>query len=486
MDLRKKFHSEMFNIYKKTKVDVGYNASAFLSMLSNSDDGVTVAKQLIHTTTPTDGFIKLWQEERLDLTVESLILKAEYNSLFTDEEKKIAKDRLRDYGYKILPPLNELKNNDPSWTVISDDTATKKLDKSAFLSNQTLISVESRTFFQIENMEQNKRRPITLEHEGVSHLSHLRMGSGDNPKSRLTWPQSFSEILHKLYPDIYAKYKKNSNDVSNSPLIVLKKSGKRFFEVSFKTINTDVQEERKSNKDLIFPPLEVTKRDREYNSYKQLLRDKVVFEYLFNSKPHRTLDEDILGLDSKESKGFQAMGILHHLGLKNNHKGVFKGINLLDAINFLKEKGLEVQVVTDVLIRINEKNIDINDPMYEKIFEEEGEGFPEGKEAYRVHRYKERNYKLIKKAKERFIQIHGKLYCEACGINFEEVYGERGKDFIEAHHTKPISEMKDGETTKIEDLAMLCSNCHRMVHKKPLISVQGLKKLLNSASISNI
>lgn len=101
--------------------------------------------------------------------------------------------------------------------------------------------------------------------------------------------------------------------------------------------------------------------------------------------------------------------------------------------------------------------------------------YEEGKELLRLHKIRERDPKLIKDAKKRFKKNHGKLFCEACGINFEEVYGERGKDFIEGHHKNPISEMKEGEMTKVEDIGMLCSNCHRMIHRMPFISIEELR-----------
>ncbi|CAM3053337.1 HNH endonuclease [Paenibacillus sediminis] len=102
--------------------------------------------------------------------------------------------------------------------------------------------------------------------------------------------------------------------------------------------------------------------------------------------------------------------------------------------------------------------------------------YEEGKELLRLHKVRERDPKLIKDAKKRFIKLHGELFCEACGINFEKVYGERGKDFIEGHHKKPVSEMREGEKTKVEDIGMLCSNCHRMIHRIPMISIEELKK----------
>ena len=78
-----------------------------------------------------------------------------------------------------------------------------------------------------------------------------------------------------------------------------------------------------------------------------------------------------------------------------------------------------------------------------------------------------------------FLEKHGKLYCEVCGFNFEEKYGDLGKDFIEAHHVKAVSSMKEDEKTKLEDLVMVCSNCHSMIHRrKPWLNKNQLKKLL--------
>lgn len=70
--------------------------------------------------------------------------------------------------------------------------------------------------------------------------------------------------------------------------------------------------------------------------------------------------------------------------------------------------------------------------------------------------------------------------CEACGFDFEEAYGEYGKGYIECHHIEPLH-TRDGsdEITKEEDLALLCANCHRMVHhRNPHLSLDELKEIL--------
>ncbi|PGY11982.1 HNH endonuclease [Bacillus cereus] len=109
------------------------------------------------------------------------------------------------------------------------------------------------------------------------------------------------------------------------------------------------------------------------------------------------------------------------------------------------------------------------------------EEFSEGKQILKTHLSYERNSKVIPLAKEHFKQQHGgKLFCEICGFDFYETYGELGKDYIEGHHITPVSQLKEGEKTKIEDIIMVCSNCHRMLHRrKPWLNKKELYLLLN-------
>ncbi|MBY8909190.1 HNH endonuclease [Salinicoccus roseus] len=108
------------------------------------------------------------------------------------------------------------------------------------------------------------------------------------------------------------------------------------------------------------------------------------------------------------------------------------------------------------------------------------EGFPEGKEVFKQHLMKERNRGLVSLAKKQFLETHGKLFCETCGFDFAEHYGDVGEGYIEAHHIKPLSEMHMNEKTRVEDLMMVCSNCHRMIHrKKPWLTGDELKNLLS-------
>lgn len=71
--------------------------------------------------------------------------------------------------------------------------------------------------------------------------------------------------------------------------------------------------------------------------------------------------------------------------------------------------------------------------------------------------------------------------CQVCGFNFESVYGERGKGFIEIHHTKPVSSYDGEHEVRLEDIVALCSNCHSMIHYGgKLMSVDELKEVIKS------
>jgi 5-methylcytosine-specific restriction enzyme A len=82
---------------------------------------------------------------------------------------------------------------------------------------------------------------------------------------------------------------------------------------------------------------------------------------------------------------------------------------------------------------------------------------------YAYHRKIERNRTAAQNAKK----FHG-TRCQACGLDFSERYGEIGKGFIEAHHLRPIAALEEGVAVKYDvasDFSVLCSNCHRMIHR---------------------
>lgn len=102
----------------------------------------------------------------------------------------------------------------------------------------------------------------------------------------------------------------------------------------------------------------------------------------------------------------------------------------------------------------------------------------EGHELLRLHRTRERSRGLVARKKRSVLFECGRLACEACGFDFVAVYGPRGDGFAEVHHTLPISQSSTGRRTRLSELAVVCANGHRMLHRRPWLSVPELRELV--------
>ncbi|MEZ5440098.1 MAG: HNH endonuclease [Lysobacterales bacterium] len=102
---------------------------------------------------------------------------------------------------------------------------------------------------------------------------------------------------------------------------------------------------------------------------------------------------------------------------------------------------------------------------------------PEGEEKVRAHRHRERSRLIVEMAKDNFRKEHKRLFCTICDFDFGHTYGD--PDFIEAHHKIPLRDLAPGTRTKPSDLAMVCANCHRMLHRgNPWPTVEELRQRL--------
>ncbi len=88
----------MMQIYVQAKQEAGYTATRFHQMLTDHG-GVETARRLLPQM--SDGFAELWRRERLDLTVEALVVQRRWASLFTGQELEMARGRLKECGLEI-------------------------------------------------------------------------------------------------------------------------------------------------------------------------------------------------------------------------------------------------------------------------------------------------------------------------------------------------------------------------------------------------
>ena len=98
-ELERDFDRAMRSIYDEA-VPLGYRPTYFLRMLQQRG-GVQTARDLLAVPGVSDGFTKLFELGRLDLSVEALVLKPRFGELFTDQELGVARKRLSDLRFEI-------------------------------------------------------------------------------------------------------------------------------------------------------------------------------------------------------------------------------------------------------------------------------------------------------------------------------------------------------------------------------------------------
>lgn len=174
---------------------------------------------------------------------------------------------------------------------------------------------------------------------------------------------------------------------------------------------------------------------------------------LYKSKLNKYKDQlpldNIVNFRGRKADGYSAG---HIVGIEYDAMNLPSDSNLVADLNVILEA--YSSLFDNEIEPLDEDDAELMASKYKTI---------EERKIYCLHRNIERN-SSAKKVKK----IHG-LKCECCGLNFEEQYGEIGKGFIEVHHLIPLSSLKLGECRKYDldkDFAVLCSNCHRMIHRQ--------------------
>jgi 5-methylcytosine-specific restriction protein A len=94
----------------------------------------------------------------------------------------------------------------------------------------------------------------------------------------------------------------------------------------------------------------------------------------------------------------------------------------------------------------------------------------EGRRRLVMHLKRERKKFIVDKKKKQAATLD----CEVCGFSFSRAYGSAAEKYCEVHHLIPLHEIKGTTKTRMEDLAILCANCHRVVHlRNPALQIRG-------------
>ncbi|URZ06804.1 HNH endonuclease [Clostridium felsineum] len=229
-------------------------------------------------------------------------------------------------------------------------------------------------------------------------------------------------------------------------------------------------------------------KENEYNYTENRLKTKT--EALNQFYGHAELKEKIIKIfenNSNEKKEKIKKIITKELKLCDSTlKNLLKEYNLIGKYtrvqNAIKipEKQTPKFTIKNNKMEITIENasfvddLEINDYF---VNEENEKSFKEGMKELVLHTKIERDYRVIKLAKNIFFKKNKRLYCQICGFDFYKYYGEIGENYIEGHHKVPLGEIKEESKTSPSDILLVCANCHRMLHRRiPAYSAKELKE----------
>lgn len=320
------------------------------------------------------------------------------------------------------------------------------------------------------NMVKDGRRNSFSLEELKDTISLLQTAT--NVEDKLNFYLS-NELIDYMYSLVKHLIRLNEHDQGMKNLL------SRTNWVFTKNLNNELTKEFDTEiRKIYIPILEPMNRYREYDNFDSNTRAKILYEYLFNSRTYSWLDKNLISLNTTNEHDYHARGVLLHIGIKLKHQGIFEKLSIKEAICLLEHKTNDYRVVIESLRLLAESNdiIETIQSDIESEMIEDGNYYTEGAAKKFYGKRYERNAINRRKA----IEIHGTT-CLVCGFNFENVYGDRGKDFIEIHHLRPLSTVREEVVIDPQtDLAPVCANCHRMIHrnKDNILSIEQLKNML--------
>lgn len=102
----------------------------------------------------------------------------------------------------------------------------------------------------------------------------------------------------------------------------------------------------------------------------------------------------------------------------------------------------------------------------------------EGGVALATHLRRERSRQLTEAKRRAQIAELGRLQCEGCDLTSETLPAKIGEACFEVHHRVPLGTRQAASETRLADLAILCANCHRMIHRtNPLMVFEELRRV---------
>ncbi|WP_285406582.1 DUF3578 domain-containing protein [Luteibacter sp. ME-Dv--P-043b] len=403
-----------------TSKRIGYSPTEMVRML-NSSGGYDAVSRLLGRASVSTGFVELFTRGRPDLTVEALVLESEWLQHFDADLISRARKRLKDVGY--------------AWT--------------------------------------------EWTHSNIDDGSEIAIDNGDSTALSRVIARVLAEYIEASKSD-FARHPLASNIRSDLPALIMKKLGERSNGLLVKgsagqgnwargpwiaLFNPIVTRSAQSGyyvcllfrEDMegvyVCVGQAMTEARESYRSDAKtalLARAEHFRAMLGNTRGALPLDSiDLAPSSPANDSSFYEAGIIC--------AKIYRSAEIPDDSKIVSDL-IEALRIYDKLI-FAETSLDRDDEIDEK-----ARKIPlyEDPSRFRIHKRVERNQRLVEQVKK----AKGPS-CEVCGMNFTQRYGSIGDGYIEAHHLRPVSTLEKMRTEldPVKDFAVLCSNCHRMIHR---------------------
>ena len=458
--IKQSFHNEMVLIYKRITKELKHKSPRLIDLI-NKHGGYEAAIKYLVTESAVQDFAVLWENQRLDLSVEALIVNEKYRDIFDEAIVKTCDKKLQEYSYaplKIEEPVEEViyyedykepesianlneKNEEiskPLYQFCEHDVAiTVDMWKEAVVNTQLVSSKNLDLLIRIYLIGDDVTPEDLCKEEGYT----------------ATYP--YNDVVSAMAKRIKAYFKIDvPMDSKHKPLwwhliFIGGLRDSKCFEWSLRTnLRIAMQElieagtlcvekiNVSTHRNVVPRQEMVLKKNDTFGETKEVIKQKEDssisdFDKLF---------ESIMGISAPEEK------------------------NIKSEDNIIAEEKVQKECST---INTDDKNI-LEENINTKSIEQKD---VENKECTDKERIK-----------KECIDYYGAI-CDICGFDYGYTYGEEYELEIEVHNIKGHTEDDEisSNSDPIKDLIPICRNCHHMLHKpNSSISVEDLRGMIKA------
>ena len=415
--LRQTFHEELLGLYKRTVKELKYKSPRLLEMM-NKYGGYEAVIKILPTDAHTFDFTLLWEQERLDLSIEALVTKERYKTLFPEEVVTFCQKRLDEYNYAP----KKLKEDDPK----IDDFINDLFDASPLVEEEVSLSNQP----SVLTIDQDCLERKVSQEEWESLLMNTAIFTAKN-----------QDMIIKMYG-------LGGQDIRPEVLGVQEGYTLKY---PFYEVIMALAKRIKAALKLQIPLNEMGK--------------PVWWQILFVGMYHTNQDFSW----SLRKELMQALTHLMDMGQ-------------LEKVECPVHEAEQTQEIEKVISVPEEQIEEVTMPTDESAsitaIANSDEACPEACDETTTDPKDEISWDHLK---AECLDYYGSV-CDLCGFDFGYTYGKAFEDFIKVHVIKPYSDETLDTLDPHKDLVPICCNCEAVLHSKvPAYSIDEVKEMLAKA-----